>query len=675
MGRITRAKAAEVAEKMHIDEDALLELPGDAIDPALRTPSTPEQRQALGELEQNSAGSGHTDIALPTDLKQSIRTKKKGGRFGTEANNDNEAFSTSASTESSLAPTPEVMADEVEVAGSPASRAASDDLVKDLPEFEMSHLPVHDNRPQSPPSKAVNLIRSQLRDIPPEEEIADAEAITTHSSEPVSRQDLHTASGYGGESAESMPNHLQYLTSNQGDHAKTGEPPGMPASDALGMDQSTYDILEAAAVEAQTPPKGGRLSFTNDDAITEMDALDEAVEQLSAEVPDVQQSPQKSKPRKSSAPVVRMSKAAQARISSAQGKDIAITPGLGKSRISMAGLGQPRRIASASSESALDEATEKKDVFIPHSKPRPMSLQFPTPPPPPKSTKAPTQSTFRLPGEEVAARLKAAKEARLARDAEEQTKKVFRARAAPPMTKAPAVRQTSTSKARESIAVGEELKPKTFKARPAPTLTKAPEVRQTSASKARMSLMSGKPASTINAGVHKRANSVATGRALLGGRLSIVKTPAVPANSVSVSKRPATAMATLNKSRSGIAPIAPAAKPKAAVTTSERPNYLGSSTRTNVLSAASKGKEVFNRAANAKVSAEQQKREKEEAAKKARADAAERSRQLSREWAEKQKLRKMGVKADLKTKENVAPAASTSLDAEAAVSDEAAVEA
>lgn len=127
MGRMTRAKAAEVAEKMHIDEDAVLDLPSDAIDPA--TPSKSD-RPALGELEPNSAGSAHTDIDLPTDLKKSARSKK--------VDSDTRASETSASAESLLASTlPEVMPDEVDVAGSPASRAASDDLAKDVPECEL----------------------------------------------------------------------------------------------------------------------------------------------------------------------------------------------------------------------------------------------------------------------------------------------------------------------------------------------------------------------------------------------------------------------------------------------------------------------------------------------------------------------------------------------------------
>lgn len=53
------------------------------------------------------------------------------------------------------------------------------------------------------------------------------------------------------------------------------------------------------------------------------------------------------------------------------------------------------------------------------------------------------------------------------------------------------------------------------------------------------------------------------------------------------------------------------------------------------------GKEVFNRGKLAEEDLQKQKREKEAAAKKARAEAAERGRLASREWAEKQRVRKL----------------------------------
>lgn len=60
-----------------------------------------------------------------------------------------------------------------------------------------------------------------------------------------------------------------------------------------------------------------------------------------------------------------------------------------------------------------------------------------------------------------------------------------------------------------------------------------------------------------------------------------------------------------------------------------------------------RGKEVFNRVRVEQDERDRIKRDKEEAAKKARAEAAERGRLASREWAERQKLKKMGSAATL----------------------------
>ena len=278
-----------------------------------------------------------------------------------------------------------------------------------------------------------------------------------------------------------------------------------------------------------------------------------------------------------------------------------------------------RRVTSVSSEKSLGDSTEapeKKEAVIPHSKPRPMSMNFPVPKAPPKSTKAPTTSTFQLPGEAVVAKLKAAKEARLAREAEDAKKKAFKARPAPTSAKAPAVRQTSTSKARES-------------------------------------LMGGKPPTTSAlAASHRRASSVAASRPSTGGKpgtskpasSSSTKPPTsnrlstAPAGAPKVSKRPSTAMASLtNKTapRASIAHTGP-------TTFSGRP--LSTAAPPKAGSGTTKGKEVFNRTAQSKAAADKEKKEKEEAAKRARAEAAERSRQMSREWAEKQRAKKAGGK-------------------------------
>ena len=77
-----------------------------------------------------------------------------------------------------------------------------------------------------------------------------------------------------------------------------------------------------------------------------------------------------------------------------------------------------------------------------------------------------------------------------------------------------------------------------------------------------------------------------------------------------------------------------------------------SSSRTSIAptarstSATIKGKEVYARNAAARNAAENEKKEKEDAARKARAAAAERGRAASREWAEKQKVKKMIAKME-----------------------------
>ena len=61
MGRMTRAKAAEVAERMHVDEDAVLDMSNieEKTDPA--TPE-PTERSVLGDIAPNSADGKGSDL-------------------------------------------------------------------------------------------------------------------------------------------------------------------------------------------------------------------------------------------------------------------------------------------------------------------------------------------------------------------------------------------------------------------------------------------------------------------------------------------------------------------------------------------------------------------------------------------------------------------------------------
>ena len=103
-----------------------------------------------------------------------------------------------------------------------------------------------------------------------------------------------------------------------------------------------------------------------------------------------------------------------------------------------------RRVPSLSSQAAT--------AAIPHSKPRNMGISFPPPPPPAKSTKAPTKSTFELPGEAFQRKIKEQKEARLKRmEEEEQRRKEEKAKPPPPRGPTPAS-PTKLSEAAQKLA-------------------------------------------------------------------------------------------------------------------------------------------------------------------------------------------------------------------------------
>lgn len=400
------------------------------------------------------------------------------------------------------------------------------------------------------------------------------------------------------------------------------EPRDIAETQSLSLDGS-----DVAAVPIAPPPPSAP-----QDPITALDELDDAVEDVNKNIPDVQTSPEKPKTKKMSnskkdsekaAPVVRGTKASQARISLAQNTDVVgKTPSLGRARpsttigrsssVRQTSTSKPdfatKRVTSTSTTKPKPAAeTEKKDVIIPHSKPRPVSMSFPAPPPPAKSTKAPTTSTFQLPGEAVAAKLRAAREARMHKAPEDEDKK------------------------------------KAFKARPVPTsLSKAPSIRQTTASKARESITTGKDpkaSAAIASATHKRASSVAVSRPaapLLKPRIVPKDATKPTAGELTVKKRASTALANISK-------------PRASTTTVPGPTASTITSNSTI-----KGKEVFNRPAAAKAAAEKEKLEKEAAAKKARADAAERGRQASREWAEKQKRLAAAKKAGASGKESKA---------------------
>ena len=134
MGRVTRQKAAEIAEQLHIDEDALLDIPSDDIAAMKATASTPDptDRAPLGELAPNSADSNSHSEDGGQELKKSVRGKKGVKKGGAKSKKNNLGASTAS--QAAEDPQDEVLPDDNDAAPSPASEKAAEDLMKDIPE-------------------------------------------------------------------------------------------------------------------------------------------------------------------------------------------------------------------------------------------------------------------------------------------------------------------------------------------------------------------------------------------------------------------------------------------------------------------------------------------------------------------------------------------------------------
>ncbi|KAJ4357969.1 uncharacterized protein N0V89_002546 [Didymosphaeria variabile] len=247
--------------------------------------------------------------------------------------------------------------------------------------------------------------------------------------------------------------------------------------------------------------------------------------------------------------------------------------------------------------------------------PRPRLISMP---PPPKSTKPPTKSDFRLPGESIAAELKAKKEERLRRMAEGEatTSRQINLPPPPKSSKPPTVPKfqlpgekfAAEQKARKEERLKHEAEEAgaatkaAFKARPAPVRRSviAP-VRQTAASQARERLMSKENISDPTVQHLQRSGSVTANKSSSIVQARLVSTSPSKRNSVKI-----------NPDSAKLGPAGAAAPQK------------------------NRGREVFNRDKLEKDARDNERRVKEESAKKARAEAAERGRIASREWARKQ---------------------------------------
>lgn len=431
MGRMTRAKAAEVAERMHIDEDAVLDMSNieEKIDPA--TPE-PTERAVLGNIAPNSADSNKSELAA-----RKTRSKKKGKaaiEVNTEPNfeeqeeqsagEQSEEDALDATTNETMerlaklritsfgnqppsatpqsendgnsAPLPDVaeatVSEPIDAETNSAVKSVTPtrkDSTSELPSISIvtqsgSHEDessehydqVAPEPPSSPIATAVpKVIKSLRRDSPTKRSTSNKENV-----EPVEPIELN-------EPAE-----------EEQDAAATASPAPVAAQETSPSQSASVD---AAAVEVDAPASPTRRSEGKaGDSIEALDAMDEAVERVklgiaNANSPEKKLSPkasnEKEKPKKTKpAPVVRMTKAAAARLSMAQtgNKDNSNSSATARSRPSTVPgrtNGVRQNVAPAATTKPLPKP--KTETVIPHSKPRPVSLSFPTPPPAAKSSR------------------------------------------------------------------------------------------------------------------------------------------------------------------------------------------------------------------------------------------------------------------------------------------------
>ncbi|KAF2872378.1 hypothetical protein BDV95DRAFT_382310 [Massariosphaeria phaeospora] len=465
----------------------------------------------------------------------------------------------------------------------------------------------------------------------------------------------------------------------------TSEPEPKTLTNAKSCEAGTTPATSRAP--SRSPSKSpARSPRRLEESIEAIDALEEALDHVGRAIPKLEQSGDEKSPRKARFP--RTAATPNARVKTTKKSPLAskvsmapsVAPRSLKPTIARSSVARSSSVRLPSSKEHRKGSGEVSDYLA--SKRRPISMSFPTPPPPPKSSKQPTKPTFQLPGEAVAAKLKAQREERLKQEANgEVTKKRPRPISMPPPPKStkpptkpnfqlpgevtaarlkaqkeerlkretegqaptgrsfsmpPPPKTKSTkppTKANfqlpgEAVAArlkaqreerlkreeedAEGAKKPTFKARPVPVHKNTPAlVRQTASSKARESMISKENTSSLTVpSSTRRASSVNVGK-----RSSVVAPRSISTSATTTSHRNSVVL------------------PKSAVQPA------------NATALKLKGRDVFNRDKLEKEAKDDQKRGKEEVAWKARAQAAERGRIASREWAEKQKRRSMALAA------------------------------
>jgi hypothetical protein len=312
----------------------------------------------------------------------------------------------------------------------------------------------------------------------------------------------------------------------------------------------------------------------------------------------------------------------------------------------------PKDGATAAGDKPVDYLTAKR---------RPISLHFPTPPPPPKSSKPPTKPSFTLPGEAIAAKLKAAREERQKKEEEElQKRRESRARPAPGLVRSTSVKQTPTSRPRIAAMRGGDKENAAANAASKPLNRSSTVTGVTSTSTKRSSVfgkreLERKAAGNLRPG--ESSSSISQKRSSVIGAHTSTATAPTRSSSLTVPKRQPSVRATSNPLKRISSTTSTLTNVSRVTSTSSQPGGpVAKSTVTaqDISVQQRKGKEIFNRDRVEKEARERERREKEDKARKAREEAAERSRLLSREFRERQRRK---LEAAERTKREGAPVA------------------
>jgi hypothetical protein len=422
-----------------------------------------------------------------------------------------------------------------------------------------------------------------------------------------------------------------------------------------------------------------------EESIEALDALEEALENVGKAVSHYDQSTDEKSPRKKAVP-------RGAATPSAQAKTPRKTPlALRVSRTPSAAPKSIKPTNNSLARAASLRVAPVKEIRKPSdttdylaSKRRPVSVSFPTPPPPPKG-RAPTKPTFQLSSDAVAAKLKVQKEDRQKREAERE------AGGAPlkqrPISMPPVAKSTKAPTKATFVLPGEAIaaklraqKEERLKREVESTSTEQPKARPVSISMAPGTVKSTKPVTKASfqlpgeavaaklraqreerqkreeeAEAAKKAAAAPRARPLSMRKPVTLPTRSQPGLSIpppppprSDSLQPPETLRSSSLSSNKRNSIQLTRSTSVSTTTSNRSSLVVKAivTPVDAVQQKLKGSEVFNRDRNEKDAKDRERKDKEEAAKQARAQAAERGRIASREWAERQRRKMMdAVKA------------------------------